>query len=274
MGIERATGEWIAFVDADDRIEPNHLQLLIDATRTGEPEIVIGGYTEHWPEKALKEQYLICEEECMASKRQLMETTKHYSTYVVWDKLIAASIIRDNGFRFNIRYKNHEDAIFVRQCLLVAQRVKTIPTCSYHYMHINESSAIAVYDEMRPEAWALRQEYGLRLMAQAGYPEEEIEAARIQDAIGLVYGTINNLFHPGCPLSFREKICEVRRKFFDDADMLAVMASADKKSLTKFQCVILRLYSLRSPFAMFMVFRLRYIIHTLLPQPVITRSRK
>lgn len=31
VGMAHATGEWLAFVDADDRLKPNHLQLLMAA---------------------------------------------------------------------------------------------------------------------------------------------------------------------------------------------------------------------------------------------------
>ena len=44
-GIEFAKGEWLTFLDDDDRIESTHLQRYIDAVENN-VDMIIGGFTE------------------------------------------------------------------------------------------------------------------------------------------------------------------------------------------------------------------------------------
>ena len=47
FGLAKATGEWVLFLDADDFIEPNHLENLLDvAEKSEEVDIVAGGWKE------------------------------------------------------------------------------------------------------------------------------------------------------------------------------------------------------------------------------------
>jgi glycosyltransferase involved in cell wall biosynthesis len=47
FALKKATGEWVLFLDADDFIEPNHLENLLDvAEKSGEVDIVAGGWRE------------------------------------------------------------------------------------------------------------------------------------------------------------------------------------------------------------------------------------
>ena len=43
IGIHKATGKWLTFVDADDRLDNNHLELLADGVNEN-TDIVMGGY--------------------------------------------------------------------------------------------------------------------------------------------------------------------------------------------------------------------------------------
>lgn len=46
-GLDKATGEWVLFLDADDFLEPNHLEnLLLAAEKYGPVDIVAGGWRE------------------------------------------------------------------------------------------------------------------------------------------------------------------------------------------------------------------------------------
>ncbi|MBD5235281.1 MAG: glycosyltransferase family 2 protein [Barnesiella sp.] len=46
LGMASATGDWLTFVDADDRIKDCYLESLAEGT-TDSVDIVIGGYTAH-----------------------------------------------------------------------------------------------------------------------------------------------------------------------------------------------------------------------------------
>lgn len=47
IGMEKATGTWLAFVDADDRCDSNHLELLAKGCND-DTDMVVAGFTQVW----------------------------------------------------------------------------------------------------------------------------------------------------------------------------------------------------------------------------------
>lgn len=60
IGMEKATGKWLAFVDADDRCDSNHLELLAEGCND-DTDIVVAGYTQFWPKWGTSSYYKLKE---------------------------------------------------------------------------------------------------------------------------------------------------------------------------------------------------------------------
>lgn len=259
VGMAAAKGEWLAFVDADDRIAPSYLQALADATKSGEPEIVIGGHTDRWINKRSYSETKPCEKEAMLSKRQLLEKGRYF-TVTVWGKLFSKALIENNQLSFNVNYQIAEDGVFVKQCLLVAQRIKAIPACGYEYRHANASSAVFLYNKEVGGGKSLADDLYAQLMQQAGYSKQLIAETKNRNRYNAIIFAVYQLFLSGCPLSFREKCREVRRLVFDDAEMPALMSSAGHRSADKFHRLFDSLYRLHSPVLMVLILEARQLL--------------
>ena len=227
IGIDHATGEWLVFVDADDRLEPNHLQLLVDATHTGEPDIIVGGGSSCNAKGTLIRSTKLCEHEMMVSKRWLMEL-KGKPTRVLRTQMYRASLVKDHQLRFDEKWTYGEDTIFSCQCILAAERIKAIPRVGYRYIS-HRASVTKSYMASLYGSKVVQLSYEGRILQQAGFSKEEIKAVVHQRKYTDVKDSLSNLFLPHCPLKYSEKVREVRRIVFEDPDMPDVMRKEDRK---------------------------------------------
>lgn len=259
VGMARARGAWIAFVDADDRLTPNHLQLLIDATKTGEPDIIVAGYTEIDPKYMRRREIKPAEEEGMIGRREIAGQLHMVST--MWNLLLRRSLITDSGLCFNTDFAVYEDGIFMSQCLMATERVKALPMCGYQHVFVNEASAVKKYHEEWAEAERMLSELHLQLIEAAGYTEEEVAAERIYSRYMGKQHALHNIFLLGSPfVTSRERVEEAKRLVFDDPEMPMLMQRKYRKRHSKVNRLIGfdLAYDLRSP--RYMVFSHQYLL--------------
>lgn len=134
-GLDIATGEWVAWVDPDDWIEPDMFQYLLQNAQRQRADIVACGVFEHGEGTC---NILSCEKE-------LLQSGGEYTTRMIeqellpscWNKISRKSLWMGLCFP-NIRIG--ED-LWVT-CLLTerAERVLRLPEAKYHYVHHEESA--------------------------------------------------------------------------------------------------------------------------------------
>lgn len=230
IGIEHATAPWVTFVDADDRLTPNHLQLLDDATRKDEPEIVIGGYSS--TKNGITQQIKPSDKDIMVSKAELVcRKDLHAVMSSVWHLLFSANLIQRNSLLFDVKSIFGEDTAFVFECLLATDKVKLIPNSGYLYAAYRSTTSDRYVDaRLRWQGWKSGCEYLEKLAIQAEIPQPEIDRLVNNRRYGYTRDCVRNLFLPGCTLTYSAKIAEVRRIVFEDSDFAETMTREDRKS--------------------------------------------
>lgn len=93
IGINLASGEFITFVDADDKIEPNMLEEMYKMAKSETSDIVVCDYYEIYGEKK------------QIKKTIPQRTADLKRDYIIWSsspcsKLIKANILKDNNLHF------------------------------------------------------------------------------------------------------------------------------------------------------------------------------
>ena len=126
LGLEQIKGEWVIFVDSDDVIAPNTLEICLQKCIDNELDIVQFSYSRNRdfsggntaqtkilnPQEYLKERkYLVC----------------------VGGALIHSSIIKANHIHFDCSLRLAEDQVVIMDCIRNAQRLQRIPDCLYYY---------------------------------------------------------------------------------------------------------------------------------------------
>lgn len=145
-GIERASGEYISFCDADDVIAPELYEMLYKAMTKYQVDRVIGGY-----------MYLFEDKRTVYSKPRISDG-RYDSNYIlrkmiddgtlsgflfsgVNNSLYKKKIIYENNIRFNTDIKYNEDSLFSLQYMLDSKAIYSLQSKPTYFYRQHESSS-------------------------------------------------------------------------------------------------------------------------------------
>ncbi len=138
IGIEKATGKYIMFVDSDDYLELTACEKLFNKAKKDKLDIVVCDFY-CVNENKIKEEKLIS-----FSNTTLKETPNLINNINLspWNKIYRASLIKTNNIKF-IEDLKYEDAPFVIIALDKAQKIGKINEClNYYIIHKNSETTI------------------------------------------------------------------------------------------------------------------------------------
>ena len=144
LGLEKATGEYIQFYDADDSITPHSLKICIDAILASKSDIVVSGwqiYTVRNNKIHSKYTPYVLRDETVSNNLEayvLRSLGTNGMLYNLWNKLFRADIIREHHLRFREDLSFGEDLIFALHYFSHISHLQVISDITYHYQ---ESSA-------------------------------------------------------------------------------------------------------------------------------------
>ena len=137
-GIRIATGEWIGFVDADDRIAPDMYAELLSAAQDTNSDIA---YCDFHIEKGL--DYKQRKQPKYAGDNILLINDFMLGGWTsVWNILVSRSFINQNRLRFDEELKYCEDFVFLIQALMNSNNVVYVDKPLYYYNRGNQEGAI------------------------------------------------------------------------------------------------------------------------------------
>ena len=140
-GLDAARGEWIAFVDSDDWIEPETYELAWNAAQTHGADLVQWDYSSDGAGKSITG--LALPEGYFAVPRDAT-----YFCPSMWHKFVLRKRICANRLRFPEDIRLSEDRLFALQCYIAAERCFHLDRCLYHYVMNQESASHTVTKEM------------------------------------------------------------------------------------------------------------------------------
>ena len=144
-GIEEATGDWIVFVDADDMIEKDFCERMLQIAKIEKAQCVICGYNRLYSNR---KEILIKEKSFSANGNEFFDMVFKVQSGMgfVPMKLWKADLLKKENIRFNKQLKVGEDALF---CMQIAKKIKKIYYLNealYTY-RFNEQSAVRNFDK-------------------------------------------------------------------------------------------------------------------------------
>ena len=134
IGIKKATGEYITFVDSDDYIKENMLEEYYKYARKHNFDLVIGSYI-----KKINNKEIIFENNKF--KTGNVKTTPqilYLIEYGPWAKLYKRELLTNNNIYFDEKRK-YEDMPFVSKTLLKSKLIGQITEPYYYYIIHNNS---------------------------------------------------------------------------------------------------------------------------------------
>lgn len=172
LGLDNARGEFVVFVDADDRVEPCHLQQFADSG-IREDGIVFTNLYEERPggEQAVIYPLTNCRaagtrRACMPVIAQLLRIRGFGWT---WNKMFSRATIEKHGLRFNPELRYAEDEVFTAEYCAHITHIVCNARPTYHYRYVPTSLLRGYID---PLMLLRTREYIYTVYERLGYSDE------------------------------------------------------------------------------------------------------
>ena len=163
LGIQKAQGNFILFLDSDDSMSPSCMRVLQHhiSQQITKPDMICFGTcsaSKKWqptpseaavyvPREEIRNQYL-------PTHINLYPQNTHFLLNYIWNKCYSASFLRENSLLFDENRRTWEDGLFVVNCLACAKDLLLIPDalhtgCTSHAVdHLSSKfypSQISIY---------------------------------------------------------------------------------------------------------------------------------
>lgn len=139
-GINEAKGDYVFFLDSDDRIAPDCLQNLTAPLLQKPFDIVIGGYKTFGENET---DHIADSDICMTCNNDVIEKYGEGAWHLMpWNKLCRKDFIVKNNLYFLIGQALHEDFIWSFESACKADSAYLVSTSTYEY-RLNPSSAMS-----------------------------------------------------------------------------------------------------------------------------------
>ena len=188
-GLEIARGEWIFFVDGDDWISPNAIEMLLCYADDNDCDIVQGGfyyaYNDHYllrkVSKREKKKHLLSKNEAMYDLI-LQQRIKNFA----WGKLYNREIIRNIHFPTLTHFEDFE---WMQNSIDKCSRYGCVDTPLYYYRQRKDSltGSLTINDKRVLEAYSQR-----LVFIESHYPELSNEMRKQYDRIYSQFYNSNN----------------------------------------------------------------------------------
>ena len=253
IGIEKAIGNWITFLDADDELSSDYIENALKIISKNNYDIIVGQLNTY-----LGAEYLIKSdiEYNRKNKIRLMknlisgEKKENYNSSLlgfVIGKIYKSEIVKNLKFPLKIRYR--EDTLFNLQAFLKAKNILVTNSINYHYI-INTQSACFKYipDYMNE-------------IKQFNEILENIIESNNLDLKEEFYICMTNMYmvwlklciiHDKSNLTKKEKKIKIKESFYDKF-WTKIFQNVKFKRLTKQYKVLYTLYKLKLSSLIYMI---------------------
>ncbi|MFF1438196.1 CDP-glycerol glycerophosphotransferase family protein [Streptomyces sp. NPDC058295] len=133
-GLERATGDYLLFLDSDDTLTPDALRAIADRVKeTGEPDVLVYDYAStYWSGETVRNQFAAqLSEEGTAPFRLEDRPGLLRVLMVAWNKAYRREFVERLGLTFPSGY--YEDTPWTYPALMAAESLATLDRVCVHY---------------------------------------------------------------------------------------------------------------------------------------------
>lgn len=207
-GIQKASGKFLMFADADDYVHPDMVRISLAEQEKKDYDLIIFGYDmiRHCNNKEVRNCVNFSDAEYTDSQKIREDLFEIIARGInsPCNKLYRKRVISQNEIYFDEALQQGEDFNFNLEYLLHVESLKGIPDSLYYY-EVDYGSSTTVY----------RADYFERRLKALEKMTQTLERFSIENNIydwmllKSIYGSIFHLQLPGCRDSFRDKINKI-----------------------------------------------------------------
>lgn len=151
-GIENSQGKYIAFIDDDDELSEDYLQVLYNTAKKDKAEIVLGSYIEVFNHKKVPKIFKenITYNNLEIRKKIIPQTifpinNEEEVWLPVWRSLILKDVISYNNIKFDEKISQAEDFIFMLEILFKTKKISLISEKPIYFYNRRSTSSMNRY---------------------------------------------------------------------------------------------------------------------------------
>lgn len=220
VGIKKATGEYIGFVDADDYVENDYYEKLYNVAKKNQCEIVIGDFKAEINGKYNKFNMPFTKDKVM--NKEYIED-KIYPFFIredslnaVWNKLYKSSIINNNKIEFPIGLDLGEDGLFNVRAFTYCSRCFFMDYSGYFYREVDGSATRNVIEKDYFKRALNVYESNLKEYDKWPIKKDEIEKLKAIKFLNVVISLTYIYFVPNKNTKFKDRYLYVKNMINDE----------------------------------------------------------
>lgn len=245
VGIDNSSGKYITFIDSDDWINKDYIEILYNKIIEQDCDVSMCSYIREYEYKSipktfkLKEEYIKGPEETrnylyrriVGPIGDELEVPEDLDSFVTaWGKLYKTSILKDNHIKFvDTKLIGTEDCLFNIYVFKKMKKATIVNKPLYHYWKGNINSLTSGYKPTLNEQWILNEKYIKEHLDK--YNEEKVFYIALNNRICLsVLGLGLNECSKANKISNVKKINNLK-KILDQDNMKLAYKSFELKKL-------------------------------------------
>lgn len=177
IGLNKAVGKYISFVDSDDYIDNNFLEKLYNEIDKNKAQVASASIIRESEKKQVKLIEYKKKETTKNSKDNLIKNQCRKYCFV-WNKIYLASFLKENDLYFKDNFI-FEDVFFTSSALEMAEKIVYVPNIFYHYWKspnslIRKNTDKTRYDKLQAEKHLSQicRKYGIFKNNELNYKED------------------------------------------------------------------------------------------------------
>lgn len=136
LGIEKATGVWLCFVDSDDWVDRDHLEAFACPDNTNPKAIFVQGIGNDVPDgRVMNNRFSYPQVSFLSSDIECWKKYEILKNGCPVSKLFNRQLIYENALRYDEQLTLNEDHLFVTNYYRFVDEIHLVSASSYHYYY-------------------------------------------------------------------------------------------------------------------------------------------